>query len=480
MILRYRILLLAGLFISKSVNAAGVWPFFHHDAQRTGLSPYKGADCCYRTCATKNIGSKASVVIDDSGRLFVPAVELGGTGDYSVWCVNTADCSIKWKCVLGQGQMPGNIASSCGISPIDNTIYAGYKSVFYAVNTDATVKWSYPTGGTIKSSPAVDSNGTIYFGCDDTYLYAMNPNGTLKWRCKTGGAVVSSPAIGYDGTIYVGSLDDNLYAINPDSTLKWSYLTGGAVESSPSVGSNGVIYVGSGDGYLYAIKLNGTLKWRYNTGANVQSSPAVDDGRRLIFVGNSNAKIFAIDTAGMLFWQTSLFSGVGYSSPAIANVNDMVYIGDKSGKLYVIQGWNGSIVCYTSHSFFITSPAVDKDDPTKWCVWYNSYDEPVNKICCGPGAVEEGCNCKRIKINLSCQPNPSQTNAKIRFSIPTNTYVSLGIYDLTGRLVEELTKGDYSAGEHTIIWDAKDLKGNIYFCKLKTSNCTLIKKIVLM
>ena len=53
-----------------------------------------------------------------------------------------------------------------------------------------------------------------------TFNSCMNPSGTLKWKYKTGGSIWSSPAIGSDGTIYVGSWDGNLYAINPVGTLK--------------------------------------------------------------------------------------------------------------------------------------------------------------------------------------------------------------------------------------------------------------------
>ena len=53
-----------------------------------------------------------------------------------------------------------------------------------------------------------------------TAQYHFNPDSTLRWRYLTGGSVISSPAIGSDGTIYVGSADDYLYAVNPDGTLK--------------------------------------------------------------------------------------------------------------------------------------------------------------------------------------------------------------------------------------------------------------------
>ena len=41
--------------------------------------------------------------------------------------------------------------------------------------------------------------------------------GTLLWKFETGGSVSSSPAIGSDGTVYVGSRDKKLYAIKTDS-----------------------------------------------------------------------------------------------------------------------------------------------------------------------------------------------------------------------------------------------------------------------
>jgi outer membrane protein assembly factor BamB len=54
--------------------------------------------------------------------------------------------------------------------------------------------------------------------------------GTVLWEFKTGGSVFSSPAIGSDGTVYVGSVDNKLYAINGKSGVKlWEFETGGIV-----------------------------------------------------------------------------------------------------------------------------------------------------------------------------------------------------------------------------------------------------------
>ena len=128
---------------------------------------------------------------------------------------------------------------------------AGY--YLYAINPDGSFKWKYDTGGDVKSSPAIGSDGTIYVGSDSDKLYAIHPDGSLKWNYTTEGNVHSSPALGADGTIYVGSKDDHLYAINPDGSLKWKFKGGGEISSSPAIGDDGRIYVGCGDGKLYAI-----------------------------------------------------------------------------------------------------------------------------------------------------------------------------------------------------------------------------------
>jgi fibronectin type 3 domain-containing protein len=46
------------------------------------------------------------------------------------------------------------------------------------------------------------------------FLYAIYTNGSLKWKFGAEGHIDSSPAIGSDGTIYFGSNDNYLYAIN--------------------------------------------------------------------------------------------------------------------------------------------------------------------------------------------------------------------------------------------------------------------------
>jgi len=220
--------------------------------------------------------------------------------------------------------LPGDaVATGLGDSPwqmlYGDARHTGQSSYYIDSLSDNPI-WRYVTRDDGISSPAIGSDGTIYFGSNDGNLYALNPDGTLKWNYTTGDTANSSPAIGSDGTIYIGSWNGNVYALNPDGTLKWKYATGDwviySIASSPAIGSDGTLYIGSEDGKVYALNPNGTLKWSCSTEKDIQvnTSPAIGfDGT--VYVGANNRKAYALNADGTLKWNYS--AGDDLSSPAI-------------------------------------------------------------------------------------------------------------------------------------------------------------------
>jgi outer membrane protein assembly factor BamB len=104
------------------------------------------------------------------------------------------------------------------------TVYVGsFDDNLYALDTsNLSVRWSFPAVGNVQSRPAIDSNGTVYFGSDirDPFIdnrnvNALYPDGTVKWQFSTGsGDVRGTPAVRPDGSVYIGSFNFNFYAIN--------------------------------------------------------------------------------------------------------------------------------------------------------------------------------------------------------------------------------------------------------------------------
>ncbi|HJT79793.1 MAG TPA: PQQ-binding-like beta-propeller repeat protein [Chthoniobacterales bacterium] len=227
------------------------------------------------------------------------------------------------------------------------------------------VKWRFPTGDRVVSSP-VFANNIIYFGGDDSNIYAVNADtGVQVWKYPTGGPVPATPAV-VDGILYAGSYDGKFYALDAKTgTAKWKFATEGERRfeakglhgaqprnqtvadtfdiylSSPVVVDK-TVYFGSGDGHLYALDANsGDLKWKFKTGDVVHASPAYADG--VVYVGSWDSYFYAVDaTTGKERWKFQggedplLHNQVGFqSSPAV--MNGIVYTGCRDSNVYALD-----------------------------------------------------------------------------------------------------------------------------------------------
>jgi outer membrane protein assembly factor BamB len=231
------------------------------------------------------------------------------------------------------------------------------------------VKWKFPTGDRIVSSPVL-ANSVIYFGGDDSNVYAVNANNGIQlWKYSTGGPVPATPAV-VDGTLYIGSYDGKFYALDATTgTAKWKFATEGEKRfeakglhgaqpknqtvadtfdvylSSPTVVDK-TVYFGSGDGNLYALDATtGDLKWEFKTGDVVHASPAFADG--VVYVGSWDSYFYAVDAAtGKERWRFQggtddvIHNQVGFqSSPSV--VNGTVYTGCRDSNVYALDAATG-------------------------------------------------------------------------------------------------------------------------------------------
>jgi outer membrane protein assembly factor BamB len=225
-------------------------------------------------------------------------------------------------------QWSARIGSHSDASPAigtDGAIYFGtWNGKLWALNPDGTCKWTFPAGSEIKSSPAVGRDGTVYFGSRDRKFYAVRPDGKKKWEFGTGGWVDSSPALARDGAIYFGSWDKRFYALNPEGTEKWRFQTGGEIVSSPAIGADGTIYFGSHDKKFYALEPDGRKKWEFATGGQIISSPALNQDECLYFT-SVDGYFYALNLDGRLRWRLRT-GGITESSPVIG-LDGTLYVG---------------------------------------------------------------------------------------------------------------------------------------------------------
>ncbi len=77
-------------------------------------------------------------------------------------------------------------------------------------------------------------------------------------------------------------------------------------------------------------------------------------------------------------------------------------------------------------------------------------------------------------------PNPFNPSTKIKYSLPTNEFVSLRIYDVLGREVKTLVNQQQSAGVYNVQFDAGNLASGIYLYRIEAGSFMDVKKLLLL
>ena len=54
------------------------------------------------------------------------------------------------------------------------------------------------------------------------------------------------------------------------------------------------------------------------------------------------------------------------------------------------------------------------------------------------------------------------------------------IFNITGRLIEELVNGELAVGEHEIVWNANNYPSGVYFVRLESGEFVENQKVVLL
>jgi len=96
-----------------------------------------------------------------------------------------------------------------------------------------------------------------------------------------------------------------------------------------------------------------------------------------------------------------------------------------------------------------------------------------------PGASNIWVGIAENEVNASLTqnfPNPFTGLTKINFSLENADIVNITIFDITGAEVSVLTNERYTAGSHSVKWDASNLNPGYYFYKLTTSTGSVVKK----
>jgi len=103
----------------------------------------------------------------------------------------------------------------------------------------------------------------------------------------------------------------------------------------------------------------------------------------------------------------------------------------------------------------------------------------------GASGVDPGSELPQPVVLSQNVPNPFNPQTKISFNLDRQTQVHLAVYDITGRLVRVLANDVHTAGEHTLIWDGRNMAGDqvasgTYFYRLTSPDNTFSRKMTML
>ena len=85
------------------------------------------------------------------------------------------------------------------------------------------------------------------------------------------------------------------------------------------------------------------------------------------------------------------------------------------------------------------------------------------------------------ELSLSnAYPNPFNPVTMLSYDIPFEMNVSIGIYDIRGRLVEALLNGMREQGRYEVTWNADRHSSGVYMIKLTAGSTVKVQKVMLV
>jgi outer membrane protein assembly factor BamB len=446
------------------ILATSQYPMFRYNNQHTGRSPYHGAVSPTLAWFFQTSGAiLGSPIVGTDSTIYVPST------DGFLYAVRPNGTEI-WRYPLGAP------ASGTPAVALGGNIYTCAGEYLYAIRPNGTLRWSFRApSGVISTSPALGSDGAIYFGSTNDSLYAIYADGTVKWKYRIGSDVLSSPTISVTGTIFVGASDGKLYSLSSSGTLNWAFTSPAPIISSPTVGLGDTLYFGSTNGRLYAINPNGTAKWAYQTGDTITSSPAVGaDGT--IYIGSYDRRTYAIFPNGTRKWSYTT-SGKIRSSPTI-DAFGALYVGSDDGYIYALRQADSTLIWSSLTGGAIrSSPAISANGT----VLIGSNDQRMYAFGPGPVSVDETHPLIPGKFQLRQNyPNPFNPSTTIEYDVPVASHIMLKVFDLLGREIATLLNSTVEPGSHHIIFNAPHLASGIYLYRIEAGEFVQTNKLLII
>jgi hypothetical protein len=93
---------------------------------------------------------------------------------------------------------------------------------------------------------------------------------------------------------------------------------------------------------------------------------------------------------------------------------------------------------------------------------------------------DSGATARRGQASFAISRDAAEKSARISYTLPEDMHVTLGVYNVSGRLVDRIVSGPQAAGRHEVIWSTGGRPSGLYLFKLETRDVVETRKAVLL
>jgi hypothetical protein len=97
-----------------------------------------------------------------------------------------------------------------------------------------------------------------------------------------------------------------------------------------------------------------------------------------------------------------------------------------------------------------------------------------------PNPILENNNIPKLYELSQNYPNPFNPTTTIKYAIPKDEFVTIIIYDITGREIIKLVNEQKQAGFYSVLFDGNNLSSGVYFYRIEAGNFVQVKKMLLI